>query len=448
VIEVLAVVDDGLGHSSHVVALGDGTALVVDPARFPHRQRKLAADRGWHIAWTADTHSHADYVSGSPEVAAEGATFLASAGAGLQLTHRPIAPGDTVALADRITLRAIATPGHTPDHLAYLLLEHGTPAALFSGGSLMVGALGRTDLLGDDRRDDLSRALFRSLRADILTLPDDLPVYPTHGAGSFCSAPAGAARTTTIGQEKATNPLLAIDDEDHFVEVLRSGLGTYPTYFRELPERNRRGVPIHRAVPELARLDLAQVRRHLDDGAALVDARSIVDYAKAHPAGALSIQHRPVFGTWLGWLLDLDRPVVFLLDDSTDRHDLVRQCLTIGHDAILGELDGGFPAWVDGGLPVASIPLIDAEAIGGDVLDVRQDGEWTTGHIPGARHVELGSLPGVPIPQVPLTVMCGHGERAMTAASLLETAGHGDLTVLAGGPADWRDATGVDLATA
>ena len=135
VVEIVSIVDEGLGHSSYVVGLGDGTALVIDPARFPDRQRAAAAERGWRITWTADTHSHADYISGSPELAAEGATFLASAGAGLEVPHRPIHSGEELRVAAGVTVRAIPTPGHTPDHLAYLLATDGIPVGLFSGGS-------------------------------------------------------------------------------------------------------------------------------------------------------------------------------------------------------------------------------------------------------------------------------------------------------------------------
>jgi len=448
VLEIVSVVDEGLGHSSYVVGLGDGSAIVIDPARFPDRQREIARARRWHIAWTADTHSHADYISGSPELADDDATFLASRGARLEIPHRPVRPDECVAIAADVELRAIATPGHTPDHLAYLLMTGGEPAALFSGGSLMVGALGRTDLLGDEQRDDLARELFRSVRAEILTLPDDLPVYPTHGAGSFCSAPAGSARTTTIGHERTHNPLLVIDDEDAFVDALAAGLGSFPEYFRRLPEINRRGPRLYPAVPRLARLDVDTVRRHLADGAVLVDARPIEAYAQAHPLGAISIEHRPVFASWLGWLVPLDRPVVFVLDDATDRTDLVRQCLTIGHEAILGELEGGVGAWVDAGLPIGSIPLVEPDSIASTVVDVRQASEWADEHVPGAIHVELGALSEATLPDAGLTLMCGHGERAMTGASLLEAAGHKDLSVLVGGPSDWSEATGRDLHSA
>lgn len=448
VLTIESVVDEGLGHSSHVVGFGDGSALVIDPARFPERQRQLAAERQWRIAWTADTHSHADYISGSPELARDGAIFLASRRARLEVAHQPLDAGGSVEVTSGVELRTIATPGHTPDHLAYLLVADGVPAALFSGGSLMVGALGRTDLLGDERREGLARDLHRALRADVLTLPDDLAVYPTHGAGSFCSAPAGAARTTTIGRERDTNPLLGIDDEDEFVDAMLSGLGSFPAYFRQLPEINRRGPRLYAGVPGMARLDLDSVRRHLADGAALIDARPIAAFARAHPHGAISIEHRPAFASWLGWLIPLDRPVVFVVDDTIDRVDLVRQCLTVGHEAVLGELDGGVAAWTDAGLPALSIPLVEPGAVAGTVVDVRQEDEWSAGHVPGAVHVELGALRDATLPDEALTIMCGHGERAMTGASLLEAAGHTGLSVLTGGPNDWSDATGLDLLTA
>jgi hydroxyacylglutathione hydrolase len=447
-VEIVAVVDEGLGHSSHVVALGDGFALVVDPARFPDRQRRIAAERGWTIAWTADTHSHADYISGSPELAADGATFLASRGAGLEVTHRPIDPGETVAVAPGIELRALPTPGHTPDHLAYLMVVDGEAEALFSGGSLMVGGLGRTDLLGDEHREDLARAMFRALRAEILTLPDALAVYPTHGAGSFCWAPSGSARTTTIGTERATNPLLAIDDEDRFIATLLDGLGSFPTYFRRLPEINRRGPRIYPELPALAQLDLDTVRNHLDAGAALVDARPIANFAAAHVPGSLSVQHRNVFASWFGWLVPLDRAVVFILDHDTDRSDLVRQCLAVGHDNLLGELHGGIDAWAAAGLPIEATPLVSAGHMAATVLDIRQQNEWDEGHVPGAIHVELGDLANTSVPDEPVTVMCGHGERAMSGASILQAAGHRDVSVLASRPEDWQAATGTDLETA
>jgi hydroxyacylglutathione hydrolase len=445
--EIVAFVDEGLGHSSYLVDLGDGRGLVVDPPRIPDRHVEEAHARGLEIALTADTHSHADYVSGSPELAAQGAVFLASKGAHLEIAHHALSAGDEFELRPGLVLRAIGTPGHTPDHLAYLLSEDDRPAALFSGGSLMVGTVGRTDLLGPEPREDLARQLYRALRDQILTLPDDVTVYPTHGAGSFCSAPGASDRTTTIARERATNPMLAVPDEDTFVERLLAGFGSFPSYFSRLPELNRRGPRLYRSLPALDRLDVAPVRELISAGAALVDVRRIEDFAAGHIPGALSIELRPVFASWLGWLVDPDKPLVFLLGDGQDRADLVRQCLDVGYENLAGELAGGMTAWRAGNLPETAIEIVGPEAAGLTVVDVRQRNEYDAGNIPAAVHIELGRVPDAvdDVPPGPVAMMCGHGERAMTAASILAARGRADVAVLAGGPEDWARATGRTL---
>jgi glyoxylase-like metal-dependent hydrolase (beta-lactamase superfamily II)/rhodanese-related sulfurtransferase len=443
--EVVGFVDEGLGHSSYLVDLGDGRALVVDPPRLPLAHLDEARARGLEIVWTADSHSHADYVSGSPELAARGAQFVASSGAGLEVAHRGLDDGDEIVLRDGLVLRAIATPGHTPDHLAYLLLEKHQPVALFSGGSLMVGAVGRTDLLGPEPREELTRRMFRSLRDRVLTLPDDVAVYPTHGAGSFCSAPGATDRTTTIGRERATNPLLQIGDEDAFVDALLAGLGSFPAYFSRLPEVNRRGPRLYGALPKLPTLDLDAFQAHMATGAVVVDARPIRHFGSAYIPGALSIELRPVFASWLGWLTDARRPLLFVLDDDQDPSELVRQCLAVGHENLVGALAGGMRTWRDSDLPVASIPLVGPDAVTGTLLDVRQQNEFVDSHVPGANNVELGALADATIADGAVTVMCGHGERAMTGASVLAARAHTDLRVLAGGPTEWAATTGGSL---
>lgn len=440
---IVEFVDEGLGHSSYLVDLGDGTALVVDPARLPAAQLAEARQRGLSVAFTADTHTHADYVSGSSDLASRGATFVAPTKSRLQVVHHSMMGGDEVTVG-RYRLRAIATPGHTPDHLAYLLLDDDVPVALFSGGSLMVGTAGRTDLLGDDHAAGLAHRLYHSLHDELLALPDDLPVYPTHGAGSFCAAPAGSARTTTIGRERVTNPLLGLDEEG-FVDQLVAGFGSLPAHFRRLPELNRLGPHVYPSVPALDRLDPSAVQALVEQGATLVDARPITAYAETHPTGALSIQLRPVFASWAGWLVDPTAPVVFIIDDDQNETDLVRKCLTVGIENLAGRLDGGPDAWRTAGLELESTPLIGPDAIAATVIDVRQHDEFDSGHVPGAINVELGAVETAPIPQGPVTVMCGHGERAMTGASILSALDKRDVSVLAGGPDTWTEATGRPL---
>lgn len=448
--EIVSFVDEGLGHSYHLVDLGHGGALVIDPPRLPNAVLHEADARGLTITWTADSHSHADYVSGSPELRARGATFLASAGARLEIPHQGLHDGDEIDLGHGhgLTLRAIATPGHTPDHLAYLLLDHGEPAALFSGGSLMVGTVGRTDLLGPEPREELTRQLYRALRDRIMTLPDDLPVYPTHGAGSFCSAPGASRRTTTIGDERANNPLATIDDEDEFVAAVLSGLGSFPTYFRRLPEVNRRGPRLYGHTPDLSVLDLPTFRAAMDRGAQIVDTRPIASFAAGHIPGALSNTLRPVFASWLGWLVPPDAPLVFVMDVGQDRAEVVRQALAVGHEHLVGVLDGGIDTWTRAGSPTAAIALTGPDGVAGTVVDVRQQSEFASGHVPGAVNIELGELPDAALPAGPLIVMCRHGERAMSGASIVAARGHTDLRVLTGGPDDWSRATGVPLDSA
>jgi hydroxyacylglutathione hydrolase len=351
VLTIIDFVDEGLGHSSYLIDLEDGRALVIDPPRIPDAQLVHARAEGLDVAFTADTHTHADYVSGSPELAAQGVTFLAPTAAGLQTGHRGLRGGDEINFG-RLTLRALDTPGHTPDHLAYLLLEAGQPVALFSGGSLMVGTVGRTDLLGDDYTEDLARAQHRSLHEQILTLPDDLAVYPTHGRGSFCSAPGATERTTTVGRERATNPLLQGADEDAFVRTLVASFGTLPSYFTRLPELNRRGPQLYGNLPTLARLTVDAVQRRLAEGAVIVDARPIDRYAAGHIRGAVSHALRPAFGTWLASTVSPDSPHVMILDADQDERELVRQALNVGHDNLAGLLDGGIDAWRTAELPM------------------------------------------------------------------------------------------------
>ena len=439
-------VDEGLGHSSYVVDLGDGTAAIVDPPRFPADHVRAARARSLKPQWTIDTHSHADYVTGSPSLATdEEMTFVAPAASRLETPHLAVTDEQRIDVAAGFALRAIATPGHTPDHHVFVLERDGSPAAVFTGGSLMVGAVGRTDLCGPDLAEPLAHDMFHSLRR-LDGLPDDVTVYPTHGAGSFCSAPGGADRTTTLGRERATNRLFRIDDEDTFVEQLLAGFGSFPTYFARLPELNRRGPRHYPALPRLDRLDVDTVDRHVSAGALIVDARPIAEFSGGHVPGSISNALRPVFASWLGWITDLDRPILVVAGAEQDRDEIVRQSLDIGHDNIVGEVDGGLAAWRAAGRLIAGIPLVDPSEIVSNLIDVRQHSEYEAGHVPGAINIELGSLAHSQLPDGPVTVMCGHGERAMTGASILMARGHRDVAVLDGGPETWAEWSGLPLA--
>jgi glyoxylase-like metal-dependent hydrolase (beta-lactamase superfamily II) len=448
---VAAVVDEGLGNSCYLVDLGDGSALVVDPPRDLRRVRAAAGRAGLRIRFAADTHLHADFLSGAVQLAHDdGAAVLASRAGARLFEHRGLVDGDDVDLGG-LTLTALATPGHTDEHLSFLMRDGAAPVGVFTGGSLIVGSAARTDLLGADRAVELAHAQFRSLRR-LAALPARTQVWPTHGAGSFCSAPPGVERTSTIGRELATNPLLGIGDEDLFVERLLGSLGSYPTYFRRLAEINRRGPAVldTHTTGRLAELSAEEANRLVEDGAVVVDARPARDYARAHIPGALSIPLRAQFATWLGWLVAPGAAIVVVRNPDQDLADIVWQAANIGFDRLVGELPGGVDAWAATGHPTTSTRVVGPTGIDERrrVLDVRQDAEYREGHVPGAVHIELGALAdtAATLPAEPTTLMCGHGERAMTAASLLERAGHRDLAVLTGGGAtDWAQATGEKL---
>jgi len=441
--EIVPLVDEGLGNSSYLVPLGDGRALVLDPSRNPAPYVELAERLNLRIAFAVETHLHADFISGSRELATFGAAILAPAASHLATAYRGLEDGEEVDL-NGLTLRALATPGHTPEHLAYLLLDGSKPLALFSGGAILPGGAARPDLIGPEQTDRLARELYRSAHQRLVGLPDDLAVYPTHGAGSFCSAGAGGQRTTTLGRERHESPLFTAVAEDAFVHPFLAGLGTYPHYFLRLRTLNQRGARLCGLKPPvLAPLSVDEFRGQHAAGAIVIDIRPFVDFARGHIPGALSIALRPTFASWLGWIVPAEGPLVFVRAPDQDERDLVEQCLKIGYENLVGELDGGIGAWRAAGLPVSTIAIRQVnEEPQGTALDVRQASEWASGHIPGAQHVELGCVTAAAasIPAGPLTIYCGHGERAMTAASLLEGQGRESLAVLDGGFDAWRSA--------
>jgi hydroxyacylglutathione hydrolase len=453
-LNLIPVVDEGLGNSTYLLDLGDGRALVMDPERDLRQVRTEASRRALSIAYAVETHLHADFISGVAELAEiEGATVLAPEVGPRGFAHTGLTDGQAVEMG-RFTLQALHTPGHSPEHLSYVLLEDGDLAGIFTGGSLMVGAAGRTDLVSPDMTVPLARAQYRSLLR-LMEFPDTTPVWPTHGAGSFCSAGGSGDRVTTIGAERATNPLLQVDGEDAFVDALLGTLGTFPDYFLRLGEINKRGPAVLHVEPHLTPLTAAQVSTLAGQGAQVIDARQPGDYAAGHVPGSLSIPFRPVFATWLGWLATPARPVVIVRGPDQDPSDIATAAAKVGFDTFAGELDGGYPAWTQehAGADAVSLigpgQMIARQRAGAAVLDIRQAGEYGAGHVPGAVNIELGCLADnlAGAPAGPVIVMCGHGERAMGGASILAASGRTGIAVFNGGPEDWASASGRDAET-
>jgi glyoxylase-like metal-dependent hydrolase (beta-lactamase superfamily II)/rhodanese-related sulfurtransferase len=454
-----ALVDEGLGNTAYLVDLGDGSGLAVDASRDLRALEEVAATAGLRLRFAADTHLHADFVTGAVELARrDGTQILASAAGGRLYPHTGLHDGDEVDLGG-LTLRTLLTPGHTDEHVAFQILDGGRTLGVFTGGSLIVGSAARTDLVDPERAVELARKQYRSLQR-LARFDDDIAVWPTHGAGSFCSAPANSDRTSTIGLERTHNDLLGAPDEDTFVSRLLGSLGDYPTYFRRLSEVNRRGPSRVLDADGAAVLTPAEAHRAQAAGAEVVDVRPVRDFAAGHIPGSLSVPLRAAFATWLGWLVDLDRDVVIVRDPDQDFAEVWWQAAKIGQDRIVGQVPDGLEAWRADGRATTSIELVDALGVESRaVLDIRERVEYDRGHLPDAHHLPLGTLRSElglehqagrgheVVPDRPTVVMCAHGERAMGAASLLARAGHTRLAVLDGGPADWAERTGHVLET-
>jgi hydroxyacylglutathione hydrolase len=443
--------EPGLGNTAHlVISETKVVAALIDPLRDVDQYLDVARAEGVQITHVFETHIHNDFLSGSRELASiSGARIVASADACLEFGHQPVRDGDTICVGD-VRFTVVATPGHTPEHVSFLVEDLSVPSeppTLFSGGSLLVGSVSRTDLLGHEHATGLAHQLYHSLHDKILPLGDDVVVYPTHGGGSFCTADASAG-STTIGRERRTNPLLALAGPDTFAEHVLRTMPNYPTYFNSMRAINRRGPTVLGRLPHLARLTPQDVYERHQRGEAVVDMRSIYDYARGHIPGVFHVELRPAFGSWVGWIVPPGTPVVLVSDSSEMHQYAVRQLIRIGYDDLPGYLDG-MTAWEQAGLPVERVAILTMREVRarlqrGDplvVLDVRQAHEWRVGHIPDAELVEAGDIAGADLcmPQDRLVAThCEHGQRAATALSVLERRGYENLALIAGGMDEWR----------
>lgn len=430
--------DAALGNTAYLIDTGGGSAISVDPRRDAQEHLALAERLGLRIVGVLETHLHADFISGAREVAdGTDADIFAAAAAKVQTPHVPVEPETTVTIGSA-EVDVISTPGHTPEHVAYLVrTEHGE--ALFSGGAMIVGGVARTDLSGEDQTEQLARAQFASVRR-LFALPGATPLYPTHGAGSFCSSGATRGPAGTLDDRRADD-LLAIDDEDAFVTRLLASFGSYPRYFAHLAARNRDGMPLLRELDPVTELSPERARAAIDAGAHLIDGRDITAWAASHPAGAISNRVRSDFASWLGWIVPFGEPMVFVLEPD-QVEEAARLAHRIGYDEIAGWTT--HDAWVAAGLPVASSRIVaPAEAAGraaggGILLDVRQRSEVEASRIPGSIHIELGDLlAGASVESPDVVTYCGHGERSATAASVLLARGQRAVS-MGGGIEAWK----------
>lgn len=452
--------ESGLAQNSYLVGCqATGEAIVIDPGREVAPYLTTAAAEGLKISKVTETHIHADYLSGSRELAAAtGAELLLSDEGGpdwlYAFDHTGLHDGDRVRVGN-LSLKVLHTPGHTPEHISFLLFDlpaSEEPVMLFTGDFLFVGDVGRPDLLEEaagvaGSKEIGAAQMFESLRR-LTDLPDFVQVWPGHGAGSACGKALGAVPSTTIGYEKQRNWALGIEEKDRFVAALLEGQPEPPTYFAIMKRLNRSGPPILGSLPKPPEISAEELQELRSQEAQIVDARSRQAFVGGHIPGSLSIPDDAGLSNWAGWLLSYDEPIV-LVADGASVPSLVLKLVRIGLDNIVGYLDD-FDSWVDAGYAVATTNQIDAETLRKVkdqhfILDVRGRSEFEEGHIEGAHNIHLGHIRkrAEEIPKDQSVVLhCLGGYRSVIASSVLEQLGYTDITNLMGGYAAWERVEG------
>lgn len=441
-------VDTGLGNSAYLIGSHDTKkAVLIDPLRDVDRYLSAASRLGLTLTHVLDTHLHADFISGNREIVHQtGAVIGASAEAGLGFDHKPLDENSMIDLG-AFQLRVMTTPGHTPEHISFLLVgaDGKTPSALFSGGALIVGGAARTDLLTPEMTHPLASQLFHTIHSKLLQLPDEVNVFPTHGAGSFCIAPASSERTSTIGKERKTNSLALAQDEAEFIQRALTGLPLYPTYYKYMREINQRGAKILGGVPVLKPLSASEVKSLMDEGVVVLDIRHQKAFSAGHIPNSFGIRVDAPLIVWAGWVIPFGSRIILLGEDADDRSEATRQLIRIGYDDIVGYLDGGIDAWARE-YPVETVQAWSSKELRErlnevTLIDVRRLSEWEDGHIAGAIHFEGGRIAweklNFPMDK-PLAIQCASGNRSMVAISVLKRRGIHNVIQVDGGINKWK----------
>jgi hydroxyacylglutathione hydrolase len=425
-----------LGDRSYLVS-DAGVGVVVDPQRDIDRVQALAAERGVAISHVVETHVHNDYVTGGLELArVTGAAYVVPAGDTVSYDRVPASDGD-VLVAGPMRLQVLHTPGHTHHHVSYALADaQGAVQAVFTGGSMLYGATGRTDLLGAGHTDTLTHAQFHSVRRLVQELPAGTAVFPSHGFGSFCAATPTSGTSSTVGEQAKVNPALT-QDEQAFVDQLIAGLGAYPAYYAHMGPINAAGPdPVDLSTPRA--VDAAELATRLEAGEWVVDLRARTAFAAGHLPGALNFELSNNFLTYLGWLYDWDAPLTLIGETEQQVADARRELVRIGVDRLAGAAVGT-PEELAAGGELGSYPVTDFAGLAAQladhddtvVLDARRDDERAAGGVRGSIHIPIHELSGR-IDEVPagdVWVYCGSGYRASIAASILARAGRHPVLV-------------------
>lgn len=431
----------GIVHYSYLI--GDamsGNAAIIDPKRDIEDYLEFARENRLTITHAIETHVHADFVSGSRELARRtGAEIFASGEGGAEYGFpvRPLRDGAEINVGS-IRLKAVHTPAHTPEHMSYLASTRGKPNdywVLFTGDFIFPGSVGRPDLMGVEKTGELSKLLFKTLQTAFQDLPDALPIYPAHGPGSPCGAGIQKREgVPTLGLERRSNPALQFKEEAAFVEDLLFSQPPVPYYWPRMKAANARGPEVLANLPEPQPLKPAEFKELVArPDIQLLDTRNMLGFGGGHIEGALNIGHSASVSMWGGWLLDPEKPIALVLPTQGEAREVVAWLARVGITEFAGVLQGGMDAWVQEGKPFETIGQVSVhdlrKRIGSDglqLLDVRQPAEWDQGHLPGARYMFLPEIPKrmAELDKAkPVVVYCGTGYRASIAASLLKRGG-------------------------
>jgi hydroxyacylglutathione hydrolase len=445
-----------LAHASYLIG-SEGEAAVVDPQRDVDEYLAEAAAQGLQIKYVIETHLHADFVSGHKEIAARtGALIIFGEKAGIEFEHRAVRDGEKIRMGS-VVLRFIETPGHTPEGICVLVTDTSAPhepQKLLTGDTLFIGDVGRPDLAGGKGYTPQMMAgmMYDSLHGKLLKLPDEVEVYPAHGAGSMCGRNMSKETSSTIGEQRKFNHALKPMRKEEFVTMMTADLPEAPVYFPRDAEINRSGA---RGLSELQPpqpLTPQQVSELRAAGEVLLDVRSAAEFGSGHVPGSINIGLGGQFAMWAGSLIPLNAAIVVIADTGAQVDETVVRLARVGIENVKGFLEGGVQSWRDAGFPVDAIPQVSVSELNEQmansdlqILDVRRPTEYGSGHVPRAFNAPLASLDKslgpLSLEKGKLTaVICAGGYRSSAAASLLQKQGFSNLLNVSGGTGAWVSA--------
>jgi len=441
-----------LAHASYLIG-SHGEAVVVDPQRDVDQYITEAGTQGLQIKYVVETHLHADFVSGHRELASRtGAQIVFGEKAGATFAHKPVRDGDELKVGD-ITLRILETPGHTPEGISIVVIDPTVslqPQMVLTGDTLFIGDVGRPDLAGarGHTAEEMAGMLYDSLHGKLLTLPDEVGVFPAHGAGSMCGRNISKETSSTIGEQRRYNYALKSMAREEFVRMMTTDLPEAPAYFSSDAEINRTGAAPLDQLPRPAGLSPVEVKNAKEKGDLILDVRSSGAFGAGHVPGSLNIALSGQFASWAGSLIPLGTSIVIVAEDETGVDEAVTRLARVGIDSVRGYLNGGIYAWNQAGFETATITQMPVDELhhqiieGADlqIVDVRRPGEFQSGHAAGARNLTLAHL----VEHVaeldaerPTAVICQSGYRSSAGASLLQRLGFSQVFNVVGGTSAW-----------